>query len=187
MLIRKIEQQKKYDLSESIFALGIVTGDNAKKLFDTPQTDSEAVYTGKEVRRYSLLPPRKYLFYDREQFQQIAPDEYYRAGEKLVYKFISKELVFAYDNSGSLLLNSANMIIPRIPELGIKTVLALLNSDVLRYYYKVLFSDVKVLKSNIAKLPLPHISAACRQEIEKIIDQLSAGNMDNHARLQDCI
>ena len=31
-----------------------------------------------------------------DKFQQCAPDDLYRAQEKLIYKFISKNLVFAY-------------------------------------------------------------------------------------------
>ena len=186
-LIKKIDQQKKYDLSESIFALGIVTGDNKTKLSDTPKKNYEAVYTGKDVKQYTLSSPGKYIFYDRTQLQQVAKDEYYRAGEKLVYKFISKELVFAYDNSGSLLLNSANMLIPQIDELSIKTILALLNSNVLRYYYKVRFTDVKILKGNLIQLPLPYISKALQQEFETMVNQLLTGNISDHAGLQDLI
>ena len=174
-LIEKINQQKKYDLSGSIFALGIVTGNNAGKLFETPQPGSEPIYTGKEEQRYKLLNCRKYLFYDRTQFQQVAKDEYYRAGEKLVYKFISKELVFAYDNTGSLLLNSANMLIPQIPQLSIKTVLALLNSEVLRYYYKVRFGDVKILKGNLTELPLPYVKNDLQMTIEEQVDLILQG------------
>ncbi|MBO5924618.1 MAG: N-6 DNA methylase [Lentisphaeria bacterium] len=187
VLTAKIDQQKKYDLAESIFALGIVTGDNKNKLFDTPQNNCEAIYTGKDVERYKLRPVRKYICYDRSKFQQTAPDEYYRAGEKLVYKFISKELVFAYDNSGSLILNSANMLIPQIAALSIKTVLALLNSEVLRYYYKVQFNDVKILKGNLIRLPLPEIECQTQTVIEAKIDELLDGNTAAENALQKLI
>ena len=187
ILIKKIDQQKKYDLSESIFALGIVTGDNKNRLSDTPKQNCEAVYTGKDVKQYTLNPPEKYIVYDRTQLQQVARDEYYRAGEKLIYKFISKDLVFAYDNSGSLFLNSANILIPQIADLSIKTILALLNSDVLRCYYKVRFADVKVLKGNLVQLPLPYISETQQQEIEAMVNQVLSGNSSCHAGLQDLI
>lgn len=179
VLLKKIESCRKYDLAKSIFALGIVTGDNKNKLSDICQAGMEAVCTGKEIGRYKLLAPRKYLFYERSQFQQVAKDEYYRAGEKLVYKFISKELVFAYDNTASLLLNSANMLIPKIPQLSIKTILALLNSEVLRYYYKMRFGDMKILKGNLIELPLPHIETAPQRAIEEQIDLILQGRADD--------
>lgn len=187
LLINKIASQKKYDLSASIFALGIVTGNNKSILKDEPQEYCEAVYTGKEITPYTLKEPRKFLNYERSKLQQTAPDEYYRAGEKLVYKFISSEPVFAYDNSGSLFLNSANILIPQIDNLGIKTVLALLNSEVLRFYYKVKFADVKVLKGNLTQLPLPHIAKDRRQEIEEIVNQLLSGNTELLDKLQKLI
>ena len=187
LLINKIASQKKYDLSASIFALGIVTGNNKSILKDEPQESCEAVYTGKEITPYTLKEPRKFLNYERSKLQQTAPDEYYRAGEKLVYKFISSEPVFAYDNSGSLFLNSANILIPQIDNLGIKNVLALLNSEVLRFYYKVKFADVKVLKGNLTQLPLPHIAKDRRQEIEEIVNQLLSGNTELLDKLQKLI
>lgn len=182
-----IDLRKRCSLSESTFALGIVTGDNKNKLFNTRATGTEPVITGKEVCRYTLAPAVKFLRYDRSSFQQSAPEMYYRAPEKLVYKFISNQLVFAYDNAGNLCLNSANILIPDIPGMSIKTVLAFLNSNVLRYYYQARFKDVKILKSNLMQLPFPEISPEKAVEIDRLTDYILNGNSACEKELQALI
>ena len=165
----------KYNLKESIWALGIVTGDNKEKLKASPSPGLEAVYTGKEIVPYGLKAPGNYILYDRTTFQQAAKDEYYRATEKLVYKFISNKLVFAYDNKKRLFLNSANILIPRIPGMNIKTVMALLNSELFSFLYQKMFGEVKILKGNLLQLPFPAISAEQDSRISALVDSIMAG------------
>lgn len=173
-IIKKVNSCKQYTLKESIWALGIVTGDNKNKLLSTPIIGSEHIYTGKEIFPYRLAIPKNYIVYNRKKFQQVAKDEYYRADEKLVYKFISKKLVFAYDDTKSLFLNSANILIPNIPNMSIKTVLAFLNSELFQYLYDVLFSEIKILKGNLCELPFPIINKEqdflLSDYVQKVID-----------------
>lgn len=163
-ILEKVKSLGKYNLGQSDWALGVVTGDNKNKLKKNYSVGYEKIYTGKEILPYRLKTPTNYILYDRKQLQQVAKDEYYRAKEKLVYKFISNKLVFAYDDSGSLFLNSANILIPNIPNMSVKTVLAFLNSELYQYMYIVLFSEIKVLKGNLIELPFPQISS----EMDKI-------------------
>lgn len=145
-------------LKESTWALGVVTGDNKNKLADEMAEGLEPIFTGKEVAKFKLKPPRKFLKFEPDNLQQVAKIEYYRHPEKLVYKFISKKLVFALDTSGSLCLNSANILIPKLNHLSNKALIALLNSSLYQYLYMVLFDDVKILKKNLMELPLPAMS-----------------------------
>ena len=167
-----MKQVSRYNLSESIWALGIVTGNNKEKLFSMQESDMEPIFTGKEISKYCLKPPQKYIRYDRSQFQQVAKDEIYRADEKLVYKFISSKLVFAYDAAQRLFLNSANILIPNIPRMSVKTVMAFLNSKLYSYLYKKLFGEIKILKGNLLELPFPEISTEENREIEHLVNQI---------------
>ena len=186
-IIKKMEERKVYDLSESIFALGIVTGDNARKIKKTFEVGMEKIYTGKEICRYTLKKAENAVVYDPENFQQCAKEEYYRAGEKLVYKFISRFPVFAYDPSGSLFLNSANILIPSIPGMRIKTVLAFLNSRLFRFYYDLKFADMKILKSNLLTLPFPAAGEKCNKEMEKYVNDILAGNGETDETIQKIV
>lgn len=170
-IIEKIKRRGNHFLTESIFALGIVTGDNKGKLFQTLAPDLEKIYTGKEIQPFVLKPAKNYIHYDRSQFQQVASDEIYRAKEKLVYKFISNKLTFAYDDTRSLFLNSANILIPNVPNMSTKTVMAFLNSEIYQYLYIKLFGEIKILKGNLLQLPFPNIT---ENENEKIIADVNS-------------
>lgn len=168
--LNKIYSVEYETLNDSIWALGIVTGDNKKHIINSKKNDCEKIYTGKEISKYFLKETTKYIKYDRDKFQQVAPDSIYRAGEKLVYKFISKKLVFAYDNSSSLFLNSANILIPKMITHSVKTALALLNSEIFQYIYLKKFNELKILKGNLLQLPFPVLSSKNRMLLEQQVD-----------------
>jgi type I restriction-modification system DNA methylase subunit len=185
--VQKILAKKKYTLKDSIWALGVITGDNKNKVKSRKGWGMEPIYTGKEIEAYTLKRPRKFIKYKRTDYQQVAKDEIYRADEKLVYKFISKNLVFAYDNSKSLFLNSANILIPRIPGMSIKTVLAFLNSELFKFLYKSLFGEIKILKGNLLELPFPEISPETDKKLTELVDEILKGNKEAVNDIDDLI
>ena len=174
--VQKILAKGKYSLKDSVWALGVITGDNKNKVKNHQGRGMEPIYTGKDIEAYTLKQPTKFIKYERSDFQQVAKDEIYRADEKLVYKFISKSLVFAYDDSKSLFLNSANILIPRIPGMSIKTVLAFLNSELFKFLYKSLFGEIKILKGNLLELPFPAISPETDKKLTELVDEVLKGN-----------
>ncbi len=183
-LISKVKALKKYDLGNSIFGLGVVTGDNKTKLQKTKQKGFEAIYTGKEVKKYSLSPPNNFLKFDRTTLQQVAPDEIYRAPMKLVYKTICQRLRFALDQSSSLTSNSANILIPNVPGYGILSVLAFLNSDLYSFLHLKLSGGVKkVGKENLQSLPFPKLSIEQNKNIERLCLEAIKSKCDEDLQL----
>ena len=57
---------------------------------------------GKIYESFKLILEGITLFMIRRVLQQIAPRDYYERPEKLIYKFIGKNLVFVYDNEKDL-------------------------------------------------------------------------------------
>ncbi|WP_334303208.1 TaqI-like C-terminal specificity domain-containing protein, partial [Coprococcus eutactus] len=53
----------------------------------------------------------RFIASDISLYQQAAPERIYRAPEKLIYRCINRQLVFAYDESRHLTLNSCNLVI----------------------------------------------------------------------------
>ena len=185
--VKKILSKGKYTLKDSIWGLGIVTGDNKKHLKNKQGRGMEPIYTGKEIEAFTLRQPRYFVKYKRADYQQVAKDDVYRAEEKLVYKFISKNLVFAYDDSKSLVLNSANVLIPRIPGMSPKTVLAFLNSSTFKFLYKSLFGEIKILKGNLMELPFPAISEETNKNLTKLVDEVLNGDKESVMKIDDVI
>ncbi len=175
-ILDKVFSKGRLNLTQSIWALGIVTGDNKSKLHDKPRENEEKIYTGKEIQPFTLLPAKNYILFDKNRLQQVAKEEYYRAAEKLVYKFIGKNLTFAYDDSGALFLNSANILIPNVPGMSVKTVLAFLNSPLFQFLYIRLFNEVKILKGNLQELPFPHITHSEDETFKADVDRILSGD-----------
>lgn len=154
------------------FALGIVTGNNKEWVLPQPSPGSEHILKGNDVFKYSFYPSENYIFFELQKFQQVAPEKLYRAPEKLLYRFINENLIFAYDNSQILSLNSANLVIPNLPGYSIKYILAILNSRAAQFFHTVSFSSIKVLRRHIESIPIPPCSPDLQHSIIEKVDML---------------
>ena len=173
------------------FALGIVTGDNKRyvKEYDKQMENKEdgivePVLRGKDINRFHIQRGERYIDFCPEQFQQMAPVGYYRAPEKLLYRFICRQLVFAYDDSQTLSLNSCNVLIPKIEGMSVRYVMAVLNSRVAQFFYQKKFSSVKVLRSYLEEIPIPVATKEEQRELEQLAQEL--GRTRNR-QLYDCL
>ncbi|NMA70257.1 MAG: N-6 DNA methylase, partial [Desulfitobacterium sp.] len=172
-LLEKIERVKSTTLKgQGDFALGIVTGDNKRFITEEKTPGSEIILRGSDVFKYKFLPPERYIKFEPEKFQQVAPTALYRAKEKLLYRFICDSLVFAYDDKQTLSLNSANIVIPQIEGMDIKYILAVLNSRMIQYYFNHRFKSVKILRSHIESLPIPYLEDKKQEKIIKKVDKI---------------
>ncbi len=158
------------------WALGVVTGNNKKFILEHCVSESEAIFRGTDIQPYKLGEPRSFVHFLPANFQQVAPERFFRLPEKLVYRFISKTLVFAYDDKQQLTLNSANILVPRIPNMSIKVALAYLNSSVFQYLFKKKFSTHKVLRGDLEKLPFPILAREVHDKIEVMVEAVLAGS-----------
>ena len=165
-------------LGQADWALGIVTGNNEAYIAHDKREGFEEIYKGKDVKKFILSKPSNYIHFTPEKFQQVAPIEKYRAKEKLIYRFISKYLVFAYDDKQKLTLNSANIVIPKIPNYPIKVIAALLNSSLYQFIFQKKFSSIKILRSHIEQMPLPLWSKNFFDDIIKLVDEVVENKND---------
>jgi hypothetical protein len=154
------------------FALGIVTGNNKEYLSEQQKDGYEIVLKGSDIYRYGIAPSGNYIRFTPDSFQQVAPTEVYRAKEKILYRFISEVPVFTYDGKQTLSLNSCNIVIPEIPGLAMKYVLAILNSSVAAFYISKKFNSVKLLRSHIEQMPIPVVSEEIQESIVKKVDRI---------------
>ena len=162
----------KYLAGNADFALGIVTGNNKEYISSQKTDENEMVLKGANICKYHINPTENYIIFKPESFQQIAPTEMYRSPEKLLYRFISSQLVFAYDDKQTLSLNSCNIVIPKLQGAKMKYVLAILNSRIAQFIYKMEFNSVKVLRSHIENIPIPIIEKEKQDVILGITERL---------------
>ena len=185
-IIQKIEACRHDDLKHSQWALGIVTGDNKSKVKKEKSSGLEPVYTGKQVSPFKLQKESSYILFVPETFQQSAKEEFYRAPEKLIYRFIAKYPIVAYDDKRCLCLNSANILIPELDSISIKSAAALLNSALYHYYYSIKFTDIKVLKRNLQELPFPKLSKSQDDTLSNLVSAIQiSGYSEEYQRMLD--
>lgn len=183
-------QEVKYLKDNALFFLGIVTGNNNKHLTTTNGSPIQSpILVGKDVNKFRINFSGHYFIYDKSELQQVAPKDYYLEPEKLLYKFISSKLIFAYDTQSYFMLNNINGVIPKIQAMRPRYILALLNSKLLQYYYSSTFFTVKVLKGNLEKLPLRMVSEQQQLELEKMAleaeEAKSESELMQHTKLID--
>jgi SAM-dependent methyltransferase len=165
-ILRKIFGGDSFTLKgNALWALGIVTGNNKEFIRDQPGCNLEAIYKGSDISPFTVNPASNYIRFNPGSFQQVAKIEFYRAPVKLIYKFISNRLVFAYDDCQRLTLNSANILIPKIPDINAKTALAFLNSNVFQY----------VLRGDLETIPFAKIGQEASYKIGRLVDRVLAG------------
>ena len=137
------------------WALGIVTGNNNKYCHKTKENeDYIPIYKGSDISKNGLKEASNFIPNDFSNFQQVAPLKMYRADEKLIYKFISSNLCFFYDNKQRFVLNSANILIPTNITITTQQLADLLNSELMNWLFKKLFATHKVLRGDLELLPI---------------------------------
>lgn len=173
-LYKKImdEENKVFLKNNGVFALGIVTGNNKDYISSTKTKKNEPILKGSDITKYKIKKVENYIDFEPDKFQQVAPVEFYRAKEKLFYKFISNKLIFAYDNNQTLSLNSCNILIPTFKDLDIKYIMAVLNSSVAQFIFQKQFNSIKVLRSHIESIPIPVCENNLQQQIIEYVDKV---------------
>lgn len=137
------------------WALGIVTGNNNKYCHITKENNNYIpIYKGSDITKNGLKEATTFILNDFSNFQQVAPMEMYQADEKLIYKFISSDLCFFYDNKQRFVLNSANILIPTKMTIATQQLADLLNSEIINWLFKKLFATHKVLRGDLEVLPI---------------------------------
>src|SRR6266481_2641612 len=137
------------------FGLGIVTGNNKKHCESSMKDGLIAVYKGSEIHQDKLDQATCYISKNFSKYQQVAPINLFLAKEKLIYRFISSNLIFFHDTKQRIVLNSANMIVlnENFP-ISVKQLSNLLNSRIINWLFKTLFDTHKVLRADIESLPI---------------------------------
>ena len=138
------------------WGLGIVTGNNAKMCKRSRRKGLVPVYRGKDILPGRLRAARYYLNPDDfPHYQQMAPLALFQAPEKLVYRFISNQLVFHCDTAQRYILNSANMLVlDKDFPLTAKQLAEVLNSPLSNWLFQQLFHTHKVLRGDLERLPI---------------------------------
>lgn len=163
-IIKKMSEKPKKIKDYCEVWMGISTGNDSKYLFRYPNgTNPKKALQGKDIQRYKINYNDLYVDYVRDELDRPRPESVFLKKEKLVSKFVSKDLIFAYDNMQYYVMNTGCALINKDNHnFDIKYFLGLLNSDLLTFYFQNYFTDYRdvfpIIKStHIEELPIPKI------------------------------
>jgi len=174
--------------NRAAFFLGIVTGNNEghlKQMYS--ETHRDPILVGSDLKPYQINHSQHYFSYNPESLQQVAPQKYYLTQNKILYKFIGKRLTFALDRDGLYSLNNINGFIPLMHEINPESLISILNSSLMQYYYENTFFTLKVLRGNLERLPIKRITKSNQLLIKKYHDILSIDKPDDTANYKQKI
>lgn len=138
------------------WGLGIVTGDNDKFCSSTPKEGYIPIYRGKDILKNDIKEPSLFIKDSLDICQQVAPIELYEAKEKIIYRFISNNLIFFYDNQQRYILNSANMIILNEDfPISVLELVKFFNSEIINWLFSRIFNTHKILRGDLELIPIP--------------------------------
>jgi len=139
------------------WGIGIVTGNNKKHVHATCGEDMIPVWKGSDIQRDNLAAPTNFISTDFSRYQQVAKSELFRAARKLIYKFISSELVFFFDDQQRFVLNSANFVIPDDDfPLPCDMLAKYFSCRFVNWVFASLFETHKVLRADLEYVPIFH-------------------------------
>lgn len=120
---------------------------------------------GRNIHKYTINWTGEYIDYDLNKIHSCKNKEIFFTKEKLFFRRVSSNLVFAYDNKQYFALNTlvvVNLKKEFDNKISLKYLLSLLNSKLLNYYYfhkfkstKKVFSEIQARSVGLIKIVLP--------------------------------
>jgi hypothetical protein len=182
-------QQQIFDkMTAGSIPLGSITKDiiegivcRKDQIVTSPLSDRhQRILAGKDIHRYAIAARTQYILFDRQRLHRPRPDYVWTANEKIILRRIAggtTALVGVLDTERHYAFASTNNILMTDTWYNIRYLLALLNSQLLNYYYVHRFTNQSKLTVNIAKtfveqLPLwklEQTGATDRQQHDRLV------------------
>ena len=168
----------------------IIEGIVAKKslIGETMDYGCVPLLGGKNIRRYGLKGSPKYLLWDKSQIHRARPDYLWELDEKIIIQRISGgdyPIVAALDNRKYKTFASINNIVLKDEYRKLyKLIVALLNSNIINWYYANNFSNKSKLTVNISKtylemIPIPDVDHPTCQIIMNLVEKIQTLSPDS--------
>ena len=168
----------------------IIEGIVAKKslIGETMDYGGVPLLGGKNIRRYGLKGSPKYLLWDKSQIHRARPDYLWELDEKIIIQRISGgdyPIVATLDNHKYKTFASINNIVLKDEYRKLyKLIVALLNSNIINWYYANNFSNKSKLTVNISKtylemIPIPDVNHPICQMVMNLVEKLQVLSPDS--------
>jgi len=137
-------------------------------------------YTGKDIQRYVVTFNEWYCFFNREAKRGGCWDERtHNSKRKILIRQVGSYPEGGLDENGYAVLNTAFMVIPRSKAVDTKFLLAIINSNVVRFYWANRFKDdrktfPKIKGEYLKLIPIPRTAQEQQVSIIALVDRILA-------------
>jgi hypothetical protein len=173
-LVNKIENDKSKLIEWVNINNGIVTGDDKKFISQIKNnSDYKICVTGKNIKQYYISGIKGYVLYDSDLLMRSRNQDLFEAKEKLIMQMINIRLIVAYDNKQLYNLGTTYSITKKNDNVNLKYILALLNSNLINFYYLKKFTNESSLTNaistkNLFEFPIPKIESSIEPLVYEI-------------------
>lgn len=184
LTIKKKMQLSSQTLGELFdLSFGVKTGDDERFLTFNPNIsiDCKKLVRGADINRWTIDFKGEYVIYQPEEMRKnkitARPGTAERFEQpKVLVRDTGGGLMATYDNEAYyvkdvIIVENKEKSIPLL-----KTLAALLNSKVLRWYYETSFPTLHVQRDELASLPIPYVNNT--EEIASLADKMLSLNKD---------
>ena len=152
---------------------------------DNPSGKYYRLLDGRNINKYSVTWTGEYLDYCLERIHSCKTKTIFEVPEKLLFRRVSANLIFTYDNNQYYALNTIVVVTLKGEKyVSLKYLLALLNSKLLNFYYvtehkstKKVFSEIQA--RSVGELPIKHVSQNIQQGFISLVDKILISKEEN--------
>ncbi len=152
---------------------------------DNPSGKYYRLLDGRNINKYSVTWTGEYLDYCLERIHSCKTKTIFEVPEKLLFRRVSANLIFTYDNNQYYALNTIVVVTLKGEKyFSLKYLLALLNSKLLNFYYvtehkstKKVFSEIQA--RSVGELPIKHVSQNIQQGFISLVDKILISKEEN--------
>jgi hypothetical protein len=171
---------------------GIHTGNVREKLIlDNKKNDRcKKLITAESINRYSVRWKGLWVDYrkevidkDKGEYGSLRNPRIFEASEKLCTALFGLRPEVAYDNKRLYANNSVKIILAKDKDVNLKCILAMLNSNLMMFYYRTFFASTHVrggyiqfYPQDFLRLPIKETSEREQTELTKLVDEMLSIN-----------
>ena len=145
-------------------------------IFDENANNRVPLIEGKDVKRFFIRKPSNFLLWDTKEIHRTRPDYLWTAQKKIIIQRISggtKPLVCSVDeNRYKSFASTNNLLLKEKYQQRYYFIAALINSDVLNWYYANNFSNNSTLTVNISKTYMDQLPIANFSESISLMSEI---------------
>lgn len=161
---------------------GIHTGNVRDKLIVNQRIDKKChkLITAESIDRYSVSWSGLWVRYDpnlidsdKGEYGALRDEKIFTAKEKLVTVLFGKRPEVGYDKKGLYANNSVKIILPVNTNVNLKYILAVLNSDLIAFYYRIFFFPTHVRGGYMQFYPQDFLTLPIKKANKESADRIS--------------